>query len=161
MKAYRSLRDFAEASIVDTGMCFTDFQILEILLHKGPLPVNTLAVRIGLTSGSATTAIDRLEKRQCVERRVADEDRRTRVVHLTPQGRNLIETAFFRHAADMETAAAVLSGEERESLVDLLRRLGRNAQVRGAQGRHAQGGRDRNRQIRKELQNATETLQNQ
>ncbi len=86
-------------------MCFSDFAILEILLHKGPLPVNTLAERIGLTSGSGTTAIDRLEKRSLVERRPHASDRRTRVVHLTAAGRRLIGKAFERHAADMEDAA--------------------------------------------------------
>ena len=86
MKAHRAIGERATASIADTGICFTDFTILEILLHKGPLPVNTLAARIGLTSGSGTTAIDRLEKRGLVERHSDAADRRTRVVHLTVGG---------------------------------------------------------------------------
>jgi MarR family 2-MHQ and catechol resistance regulon transcriptional repressor len=106
-------------------MCFTDFGILEILLHKGPLPVNTLAARIGLTSGSGTTAIDRLEKRGLVERQSVASDRRARVVHLTAAGRRLIRKAFDRHAADMEQAAGQLSQDERIRLAELLRKLGK------------------------------------
>src|ERR1035437_7561014 len=90
MKAHRSLGARAAGSIAGTGMCFTDFTILEILLHKGPLPVDALAAGIGLTSGSGTTAIDRLEKRSLVERRSDALDRRARVVHLTTAGRRLI-----------------------------------------------------------------------
>lgn len=124
-KAHRALSLHAGKGIAGTGMCFTDFAILEILLHKGPLPVNTLAMRIGLTSGSGTTAIDRLEKRGLVERRPAADDRRTRVVHLTADGRRLIKDAFRRHAEDMERVAEALSPGERSTLLKLLRELGR------------------------------------
>ena len=125
MKAYRALAHDAEQSIAGMGMCFTDFAILEILLHKGALPVNTLASRIGLTSGSGTTAVDRLEKRGLVERRADAGDRRARIVHLTPAGRSLIARAFERHAEDMETIARRLSVEERGDLLDLLKKLGK------------------------------------
>jgi MarR family 2-MHQ and catechol resistance regulon transcriptional repressor len=125
MKAYRALAHDAEQSIAGMGMCFTDFAILEILLHKGALPVNTLASRIGLTSGSGTTAVDRLEKRGLVVRRADAGDRRARIVHLTPAGRSLIARAFERHAEDMETIARRLSVEERGDLLDLLKKLGK------------------------------------
>ena len=44
-------------------MGLSDFAILEALLHKGPQAVSELGRRIDLTSGSMTTAIDRLETR--------------------------------------------------------------------------------------------------
>jgi MarR family 2-MHQ and catechol resistance regulon transcriptional repressor len=125
MKAHQALGEQAAASIAGTGLCLSDFSILEILLHKGPRPVNTLAARIGLTSGSGTTAVDRLEKRGLVERRFEAADRRTRVVHLTTAGRRLIRKAFDRHAADMEAVAGPLSQDDRAKLADLLRVLGK------------------------------------
>jgi MarR family 2-MHQ and catechol resistance regulon transcriptional repressor len=125
MKAHRALARQAEKSIVGTGLCFSDFIILETLLHRGPMPVNALADRTNLTSGSSSTAIDRLEARAFVERRAHREDRRTRVVHLTEQGREVIEAAFDRHARDMEAAAGVLSTPERAKLLELLRKLGK------------------------------------
>ena len=125
MKAHRAMGERAMASIAETGMCFTDFTILEILLHKGKQPVNTLAARVGLTSGSGTTAVDRLEKRGLVERRSDAHDRRARVIHLTAPGRRLIARAFDRHAADMEDVAAPLSQDERGQLAGLLRRMGK------------------------------------
>jgi MarR family 2-MHQ and catechol resistance regulon transcriptional repressor len=134
MKAHRALMRKAERSIADTGMCLSDFAILEILLHKGALPVNTLADKIGLTSGSGTSAIDRLESRRLVERRSDPGDRRTRIVHLTPAGRTLIERAFAHHADDMERAASVLNSRERATLLELLRKLGKAAEERDQNG---------------------------
>jgi MarR family 2-MHQ and catechol resistance regulon transcriptional repressor len=127
MKAHQSLQKRAERSIEEAGMCFTDFRILEILLHKGPLAVNTVGARTNLTSGSATTAIDRLETRGLVERVDDPDDRRARIVHLTPSGEKLIEKVFARHAKTMEKAIAVLSLRERADLTDLLKKLGTGA----------------------------------
>ena len=124
MKAYGALERVAGASIADTGLCLTDFKILEILLHRGALPVNTLARRVSLTSGSATAAVDRLAARGLVERKSREGDRRERVVHLTKAGLRLAGKSFARHAEDMEEAAAGLDLTERMELLSLLRRYG-------------------------------------
>jgi hypothetical protein len=42
MKAMRALTRYAAAGIEETGLGLSDFGVLEILLHKGPLPVNTI-----------------------------------------------------------------------------------------------------------------------
>ena len=63
MKAHRTLTRHASRSIEALDMCLSDFAILEALLHKGAQTVRELAGRIDLTSGSMTTAIDRLETR--------------------------------------------------------------------------------------------------
>ena len=128
MKAHRSLEKYALRSIAGTGLCFSDFAILEILLHKRPLAVNAVGAKIPLTSGSATTAMDRLETRGLVRREQDPNDRRARIVHLTPEGRSRIEDLFGRHRADMERAASALTPEERETLGVLLKKLGRTAE---------------------------------
>jgi MarR family 2-MHQ and catechol resistance regulon transcriptional repressor len=58
----------AHRSIAAHDLGFSDFTILEALLHKGPMLVNEIGRRIELTSGSITTAVDRLEARGLVER---------------------------------------------------------------------------------------------
>ena len=123
-KTSRAMAGRANRSIEDLGMCASDFGALEILLHKGPLPVNELGRKLLLTSGSITTAVDRLEKRGLVRREAIAADRRARVVHLTAAGRRLIEKAFVRHAADIERAVQVLSRTERATLIALLKKLG-------------------------------------
>ena len=124
-RAAHALRVQAERSIAGLGMCTSDFGALELLLHKGPQPVNTLGRGLLLTSGSMTAAVDRLERRGLVGRRADPADRRARVVFLTPAGRSLIRKAFARHAADMERAASSLTAAERTALVALLKKLGK------------------------------------
>lgn len=126
-KASRALEARALASIADTGLGASDFKVLEALLHKGPLPVNVLGRTLLLTSGSITTAVDRLEARGLVRRRDDADDRRVRRVELTPAGRALIGPLFARHAADLDEVVRVLTAAERRTLVTLLRKLGLHA----------------------------------
>jgi MarR family transcriptional regulator, 2-MHQ and catechol-resistance regulon repressor len=123
-KAYRALLADAEASIKRIKLCDSDFRVLEALLHKGPLPVNIIGQMVELTTGSITSAIDRLESRWLVVRQHHATDRRIRIVELTTKGRQLIEKAFAQHELDMQKAVSTLSRAERRMLVDLLKRLG-------------------------------------
>lgn len=123
-KATRAVEARAFQSIAGTGLCASDFGVLEALLHKGALPVNVLGRKLLLTTGSITQAVERLVRRGLVLRKDDLADRRVRLVELTPAGRQLIEPAFAQHAADLETVVAVLTPGERTLLVDLLRRLG-------------------------------------
>jgi MarR family 2-MHQ and catechol resistance regulon transcriptional repressor len=127
-KAERTLESQATLSLQGIGMCPSDFGVLEALLHKGPLPVNAIGKKVLLTSGSMTAAVDRLENRGLVERRDDPADRRTRVIHLTDEGRKLIRKLFAMHEKDMERAVSALNAREREELSGLLRKLGRSAE---------------------------------
>jgi MarR family 2-MHQ and catechol resistance regulon transcriptional repressor len=131
MKAHESLRRHADCHIHSLGIGFSDFLVLELLLHKGPTPVNTIGAKVHLTSGSITTAVDRLEQKGLVERRSHPGDRRTRMVHLTEAGQKLISFAFADHEAAMERATSGLTPEEKEQAAALLKKLGKAAdQVR-------------------------------
>jgi MarR family 2-MHQ and catechol resistance regulon transcriptional repressor len=127
-KAYDTLRGHAEESIASLQLNWSDFAVLEVLLHKGPLPVNTIGPKVMLTSGSISVAVERLVERNLVERRNDSEDRRTRIVHLTSKGRELIECAFAQHSAAMEQATKGLSKQERASAITLLKKLGQYAE---------------------------------
>jgi MarR family transcriptional regulator, 2-MHQ and catechol-resistance regulon repressor len=126
-KAFDAVRAHAERHIHSLGIGFSDFAVLEVILHKGPTPVNQIGSRVGLTSGSITTAIDRLERKGLVSRCSDPQDRRARVVHLTGPGRKLIECAFAGHEAAMEKAAGGLTLSERAAAVALLKKLGLHA----------------------------------
>ena len=65
-KARRVLEAYAQKSIATLKICPTDFSVLELLLHKGSLPVNAIGKRVFITSGSITAAIDRLESMKMV-----------------------------------------------------------------------------------------------
>ena len=74
MKAFQALFPHAAESIKRTELGDSDFRVLEALLHKGPLPVNTIGPKVWLTPGSISVAVDRLVKKGLVSRKDHPDD---------------------------------------------------------------------------------------
>jgi len=129
-KAAKAMETMARRSVEATGLCLSDFGILEALLHKGPLSVSVLGKTVLLSSGSITAAVDRLQREGLVKRANSQTDRRSRIVHLTSAGTKLIRRLFAEHARDMEHAFSPLTKSEREATGNLLRKLGRAVESR-------------------------------
>lgn len=127
MKAMRALTRYAMTGIEDTGLCNSDFRVLEVLLHKGPLPVNTIGPIVDLTPGSISVAIDRLFDRGLVSRVESGDDRRVRIVGLTPRGRDLIVPAYRKHSGQMKKVFSELKSEELRDLEVALKKIGKRA----------------------------------
>ena len=127
LKAHWAIRRVADTIFKDFCLGESEFRVLEVLLHKGPLPVNVIGPKVFLTPGSISVAVDRLYNRNLVTRNEDPADRRVRVVDLTAEGRRLIGQVFLRHTMDMEEVMAVLSPEERVQLVALLKKAGLHA----------------------------------
>lgn len=127
MKAYHSVQAYSEKTRGGSGLGDSDFRVLEVLLHKGPLPVNTIGPKVWLTPGSISVAVDRLYERGLVSRVESEEDRRKKIVALTAKGRKLIEGVFAAHAAEMEKLAEVLTPKERRQVERGLKVLGKAA----------------------------------
>src|SRR5438045_7279193 len=105
VKAFQAAAKYLYAGLEETGIDDTDFRILEVLLNKGPLPVNTIGPKVNLTPGSISTAVDRLVERGLVSRVESPEDRRMQVVSLTPKGKELIGPMSRKHAAETKNAS--------------------------------------------------------
>src|ERR1700758_4237320 len=127
MKAMRALRRYAAADIDETGLGLSDFAVLEVLLHKGPMPVNTIGPIVDLTTGSISTAVDRLFAKGLVSRVESAEDRRVRIVALIPRGKALIDLAFRKHSGQMKRVFSELSPEELRGLEVAIKRVGKRA----------------------------------
>ena len=131
MKAFQAAAKYLYAGLEETGLDDTDFRILEALLNKGPLPVNTIGPKVNLTPGSISVAVDRLLDRGLVSRVESPEDRRVRVVSLTPKGKALIAPVFRKHAVEIRKMFADASPKEVRSLETILKKIGKRAERLG------------------------------
>lgn len=129
-KASRAVMTYDHSSIGRLGFAsLTDFAVLELLLHKGSMPVSAIGERVLLTSGSMTTAVQRLEKKGYLRRERSADDARVVLVHLTDAGRELIEPAFATHAGSLDQLFAELDAGERVQFATLMRKLGQRAET--------------------------------
>jgi MarR family transcriptional regulator, 2-MHQ and catechol-resistance regulon repressor len=131
VKAFWAASKYLYAGIEETGLGDTDFRILEALLSKGPLPVNTIGPKVDLTPGSISVAVERLFDKGLVSRVESPEDRRVRVVSLTPKGKELIVPVFRKHAAEIRKVFADASPKEVRSLEAILKKIGKRAESLG------------------------------
>jgi len=129
LRASQSITRYAAADIRKAGLGESDFRVLEVLLHKGSLPVNAIGPKVNLNPGSISVAVDRLYKKGLVSRVENPEDRRIRTVALAQSGKNLILPIFKRHCALMKHVFSDLSPDELTSLADFARRAGIRAEA--------------------------------
>ena len=128
-KASHAAMRYDHQSIAAQGFAtLSDYAVLEVLLHKGSLPVNAIGEKVLLTSGSMTTAVQRLEKKGLVVRERSEGDARVVLVHLTNEGMSLIQEAFVAHAEDLDELFIEFSEDERIQFAGLMRKLGQRSQ---------------------------------
>ena len=130
-KAFQAASKYLYAGLEETGIDDTDFRILEALLNKGPLPVNTIGPKVYLTPGSISVAVDRLLDRGLVSRVESPEDRRVRIVSLTAKGKALIVPIYRKHAAEIRKVFADASSKELRALETVLKKIGKHAESLG------------------------------
>lgn len=126
MTLYRSFFREANHALESLSLELWEYDVLSTLRRQGrpfALPATKLARETDLSGGAMTNRIDRLEKRGLVRRRQDKSDRRSVIVVLTTDGRNVIDKALqFRLDAARESLGC-LGVAEQDKLSDLLREI--------------------------------------
>jgi len=128
LKAWQSMSRYVFPTLLEEGLGESDFRVLEVLLHKGPMPVNAIGPKVDLNPGSVSVAVDRLYKKGFVSRLESARDRRVRTVALTEKGREMFLPLFRRHAALIKRAFQDVSLEELQQLEVVLKKIGKRAE---------------------------------
>ncbi|MBI5445287.1 MAG: MarR family transcriptional regulator [Deltaproteobacteria bacterium] len=128
-RAHNAMAAHDQRNLLKHKLTRGEFGVLDALFFKGPLLLGELQRKILVSSGGVTFLVDRLEKKGYLERRRSPEDRRAIYAALTPAGEEFYKTIFPAHAAGAEAAISVLSHEEREELIRLLRKVGKGAEA--------------------------------
>jgi DNA-binding MarR family transcriptional regulator len=96
-------------------LSFTQVKAL-FTLERGELSVGEISAALGLSLPATSRSVDGLAQRGFVVRRESTEDRRSKLVALTPQGREVIEACVAGRRAAMERFVETLSDSERSAL---------------------------------------------
>ncbi|AQX55436.1 MarR family winged helix-turn-helix transcriptional regulator [Priestia flexa] len=126
-RANRSVMEHVHKFIQQHGMNPTEFAVLELLYHKGKQPLQQIGGKILLASGSITYVIDKLEKKSFLERVACPNDRRVTYAQITEAGKEMIESMFPDHEKRIHSILSVLTSEEQEVAISLLKKIGHYA----------------------------------
>ncbi len=119
-RAYRSIADFLESGLVMHGIPSSDFWIVEVLLHKGPLAISAITQKASVTNAAVKKTVNRLRHRGLVK---SDGE----LFELTDDGRKLVTGIYEQHKKDIEAVLGSLSIAERRHLHDMLKKIGLEA----------------------------------
>src|SRR5215472_17585439 len=94
LKAWQSIARYLRPTMSAEGLGESDFRVLEVLLHKGPMPINAIGRKVDLNPGSVSVAVEPLYKKGDVGPEECTSDRRVRTVSLTEKGRQAFLPVF-------------------------------------------------------------------
>jgi DNA-binding MarR family transcriptional regulator len=116
---HRSMRDFKKF-MEETGLSFSQINILMRLLHGGNTGVSEVGSQLGVTNAAASQAVDRLVHLGLVERTEDPEDRRAKKLALTSKGRTLIEKGIEVRSRWVEGITDALTPEQQGMIISAL-----------------------------------------
>jgi DNA-binding MarR family transcriptional regulator len=115
----RSMSDF-KRFMDDSGLSASQVSTLMRLHYRGACSVSDLGAHAGITSAASSQMIDRLVGMGLLERSEDPNDRRNKVIALSPKGRALIEQGIEARRAWMEELTTALSPDEQQAIVKAL-----------------------------------------
>ena len=126
-RAYQAIEQGVRPHLAQSGLGMTEFAVLEVLYHKGALPLGEIRDRILVTGASTTSVEKKLEERGLMRRRASADDQRVIFGELTPKGRALVDEVFPAHVDRLREVMAGLTVSEKRSATRQLRRLSQHA----------------------------------
>lgn len=123
LRAFQKIRAKELKYINASGLSMNQFEVLEVLYHRGDLQIGAITKLIESTPGNVTVVVKNLLRDGLIEALPSPEDSRVRIVSITEKGHELIGGMFPQHASNLQSYFDVLSDEELVTLYDLLRKL--------------------------------------
>lgn len=122
-RSYNNIFNKIEKNIKSFGLTSSEFGVLEFLYHKGDQPVQEIAKKILVTSGTITYVINKLIEKEYVERKQCSEDKRIFYIHLTENGEIKMANIFPIHEKFLNELFQGLEKAEKKLLIDKLRKM--------------------------------------
>ena len=123
-RAAESVNNRLKNILSKDGLTEGQFGILEALYHLGPLCQKDLAKKLLKSGGNITMVIDNLEKQNLVFRKRGEKDRRFFSVHLTDEGKDMIEKIFPKQLKAIVDEMSILTDAEQTEFQKMCKRLG-------------------------------------
>lgn len=122
-RSYNLVFTEVEKNTQEYGLNISEFGVLEMLFHKGTQPVQKIAEKILVTSGTITYVIDKLEKKELVFRKKCEKDKRIIYVSLTQAGQEFIKEVFQKHKEFLDKLLLGLDDTGKKQIIDNLMEL--------------------------------------
>ena len=122
MKFFFAQRGHLPSSGAEFDLSPIQCHVLHLIEPGRPLPMGRLADVLSCDASNVTGLVDRLETRGLIRREQSAEDRRVKVLHLTPAG-SRVRAQLLRRMTGRSLPLSRLSLDEQRTLVKILEAL--------------------------------------
>lgn len=127
-RTLNSIKKRVEEDIKCLGLNPTEFAVLELIYSKGEQPIQKIGEKVLIASSSITYVVDKLEKKKFLQRKPSPKDRRIIYAVLTEDGKKFMDEVFPKHKLAIQQIVAGLDADEKEMMIEQLKKLGYYAQ---------------------------------
>ncbi|MGZ5374539.1 MAG: MarR family winged helix-turn-helix transcriptional regulator [Aeromicrobium sp.] len=108
-------------SLIELDLSFSQARTLFCLAHNcDAMPIHAIADRLTLSDAAAGRNVDQLVKLDLVERRESPDDRRVKLISLSPAGQKIAAQHFESKTASIRAFTEKLPADQREQLYEAL-----------------------------------------
>lgn len=120
---YNGFASWESSVIRASDLTVSEAHAIEVLGQHGQINMKNLAQRLGVTTGTTTVTVDRLEKKEYARRESTMEDRRVNLISLTEKGRQAFAEHHRFHLTLTEQMLSALQEEEAAQLLAILKKI--------------------------------------
>ena len=124
IRSAESLSSRINLELSEYGLTESQFGVLDSLLHLGPMKHKEIGKKILKSGGNITMVINNLERRELVQRKRGEQDKRQFIIHLTSKGKNKIQGVLPTIVKKIKKHFEVLNKEEQRELQRLCKIVG-------------------------------------
>jgi DNA-binding MarR family transcriptional regulator len=129
---FRLMMDHHQKQVVELDLTMPQAQALRVL-RRGPLCTGELAEVLRISAPAVTQLTNRLTRKELIERRAADGDRRSVIVSLTDRGRRAVDMFRERRNTIFDGALSCLDADDRQFIVLALAKMAKALEEYGAE----------------------------
>ena len=122
-RTYNKIRAKETKYIKLFDLTMNQFQVLEVLYHRGDLNISSITKLTMSTPGNITVVVKNLKRDGFILSILDNRDKRASILSITQKGKDIIEKLFPVHAKNFENYFKALDDDELDTLFKLLRKL--------------------------------------
>jgi len=124
IRSAESLNAKINLELSEFDLTESQFGVLDALLHLGPMKHKEIGKKILKSGGNITMVINNLERRELVQRKRGEKDKRQFIIHLTSKGKNKIQEVLPTIVKKIKKHFEVLSKDEQREMQRLCKVIG-------------------------------------
>ena len=124
IRSAESLNSKINLELSEFDLTESQFGVLDALFHLGPMKHKEIGKKILKSGGNITMVINNLERRELVQRKRGEKDKRQFIIHLTSKGKNKIQEVLPTIVKKIKKHFEILNKDEQRELQRLCKVIG-------------------------------------